>query len=64
MVLILCSLDVVVGVEMDVTASSITSLPCDFTTLVGNLFYYYLTYSDEFIRRWIIEDYSIKLSSR
>ena len=64
MMLILCSLNVVVAVEMDVTASSITSLPCDLTTLVGNLFHHHLTYSDEFIERRMIEDYGIQLSGR
>ena len=64
MVLILCSLNVVVAVEMDVTASSTTSLPCDFTTLVGNLFHHHLTYSDEFIERRMTEDYGIELSGR
>ena len=63
MVLILCGLDLVVAVGMDVTASSTTSLPCDLTTLVGNLFHHHLTYSDEFIRRRMTEDYGIQLSN-
>jgi hypothetical protein len=60
MVLIWCSLDVVVAIEMDVTAS----LTSDLITLVGNLFHHHPTYSDLFIGRRMIEDYGIKLSSR
>jgi hypothetical protein len=64
MVLIWYSLDAVVVVKIDITTSSATSLPCNLTTLVGNLFYHHPTYSDEFIRRRIIEDYGIQLSGR
>ena len=64
MVLILYNLDIIIAIKMDITASSITSLPYDLTTLISNLFYYYSTYLDEFIRRRIIEDYDIQLSSR
>jgi transposase InsO family protein len=64
MVLIWCSLDVVVAVKMDVTTSSTTSLPCNLTTLVGNLFHHHPTYSDEFIGRRMTEDYDIQLSGR
>src|SRR6266496_2722433 len=64
MILIWCSLNVVMTVQMDVTASSTTSLPCDLTTLVGNLFHHHPTYSDEFIERRMTKDYSIQLSSR
>jgi hypothetical protein len=60
MVLIWYSLDVVVAIEMDVTAS----LTSDLITLVGNLFHYHPTYSDLFIARRITEDYGIKLSGR
>ena len=60
MVLIWCSLDVVVAIEMDVTAS----LTSDLITLVGNLFHHHPTYSDLFIGRRMTEDYGIKLSSR
>jgi hypothetical protein len=64
MVLIWYSLDAVVAVKMDITTSSATSLPCNLTTLIGNLFHHYLTYLDKFIGRRMIEDYSIQLSGR
>jgi uncharacterized membrane protein len=59
MVLIWYSLDAVMAVKMDVTTSSAIGLSCNLTTLVGNLFYHYLTYLDVFIGRRITEDYSI-----
>jgi hypothetical protein len=52
------------AVKMDVTTSSIISLPYNLITLVGNLFYHHLIYLDEFIGRRIIEDYSIQFSGR
>jgi hypothetical protein len=60
MILILYGLDVVVAVEMAVTAS----LTADLTTLVSNLFHHHPTYSDLFIGHRITEDYGIKLSGR
>jgi hypothetical protein len=47
------------AVKIDVA----TSLTSDLTTLISNLFYHHLTYLDLFIRRQIIEDYSIKFFS-
>jgi hypothetical protein len=41
---------------MDVTASLTSNL----TTLVSNLFHYYLTYLNLFIGRRIIKNYNIK----
>jgi hypothetical protein len=52
------------AVEMDVTISSITSLLCNFTTLIGNLFHHHLIYSDEFIGRRITKSYDIQFSDR
>jgi hypothetical protein len=53
-----------VAVEMNITTSSTTSLPCNLTTLIGNLFHHHPTYSDEFIERRMTEDYNIQLSGR